>query len=88
MVCNTGGESAGQSTNKSSKTLVAQKMLNPDKSCGKKRNKPKLSQDPKACECTSVNPRVPRETLTGSGSVREREKRKNRDGSKEKASGN
>lgn len=74
MVCNTGGESAGQLTNKSITTLVAHKGLNPDKSCGKKPNKTKLSQDPKACECASINPRVPRETLTESTRERERER--------------
>lgn len=84
MVCNTGGERAGQLTNESFKTLVAHKVLNPDKSCGKKPNKTKLSQDPKACECASINPRVPRETLTESTREREEKRRKSRDGCEEK----
>lgn len=34
---------------------------------GRREWKTKLSQDPKASECSSINPRVSRETLTEDG---------------------
>lgn len=57
----------------------------PKVSCGKKWSETKLSQDPKASECSGINPRVPRETLAEDGreedksSATEREEQQGRD---------